>query len=176
MGEKFDSLLPEVQKHIKKLVKTAKLPEGEESLELLSQGWHEKQQSFFEQTKQKEMEEVDFFDGYDKRGALVMTYSGSLITLGPEQEGERSAQYLSIGLRNDVPESAKDESSVLSGEIGKGGIVEFAKGPITKSSPVFSIAVFTEKLEPEVEEDLLDEVTMIVAEDFASINNTIIEG
>lgn len=175
MGEKFDSLVPEVQAHIKKLVKTAKLEENDESLEILSEGWHEKQQSFFEQTKSREMEETDLLNIDDGRGALVMTYSGSLINIGPEQNDFRSVQYFSIGLRNDVPESAEEESSVLGKSIEKGRSVEFEKGPIIKSSPVFSIAVFKEEMEPQEEEDLLDEITMIVAGDFASINKTYIQ-
>lgn len=179
MGEKFESLAPEVQGHIKNLVKTAKLDDGErsfeESLEMLSGGWLEKQQSFFEQTKQHEMEETEGLDMDDPRGALIMTYSGSLINIGPEQNDYRSVDYFSIGLRNDVPDSASEQSSVLSRNIQKDESVEFEKGPIVKSSAVFSIAVFREEMEPGQEEELLDEVTMILAEDFASINKTTIE-
>ncbi|MBI9103488.1 MAG: hypothetical protein JEY99_13805 [Spirochaetales bacterium] len=176
MGEKFNSLVPEVQAHIKSLVRTAKLEDNDESLEMLSDGWLEKQQSFFEQTKQREMEEVDNFNIDDLRGALVMTYSGSLINIGPEQNDLRSVLYYSIGLRNDVPESAEEDSSVLGSSIEKGKTVIFEKGPIAKSSPVLSIAVFKEEmaLEPEKEEELLEEVTMIIAQDFASINKTTI--
>lgn len=175
MGIKFESLAPEVQGHIKNLVKTAKLENNDESLEMLSEGWLDKQQSFFEQTKQKEMEETDNLNIDDSRGALIMTYSGSLINIGPEQNDFRQAQYYSIGLRNDVPGSAEEEFSVLGSNIEKGRSVEFEKGPILKSSPVFAIAVVKEEMEPEAEEELLDEVTMIIAEDFAAINKTMIE-
>ncbi|HAK45615.1 MAG TPA: hypothetical protein DCO79_06810 [Spirochaeta sp.] len=179
MGEKFESLVPEVQGHIKNLVKTAKLEENvasfDDALEKLSEGWLDKQQSFFEQTKQHEMEETDGLDMDDTRGALIMTYSGSLINIGPEQNDYRSVDYLSIGLRNDVPESASEEESLLSKNIEKGASVEFEKGPIVKSSAVFSIAVFREEMEPEQEEELLDEVTMILAQDFAAINKTTIQ-
>ena len=175
MGERFESLTTEVQGHIRNLVKTAKLDDNDDSLEMLSEGWLEKQQSFFEQTKQHEMEEADELDIDDMRGALVMTYSGSLLNIGPEQDDYRSVEYLSIGLRQDVPESAADESSVLRSSIKKGSTVEFEKGPILKSSPVFAIAVFREELEAQREEELLDEVTMILAEDFASINQTLIQ-
>ncbi len=175
MGENFDSLAPEVQAHIKSLVKTAKMEDSEGSLELLSGGWLDKQQAFFEQTKQREMEEVDELDIDDTRGALVLTYSGSLINIGPEQDDFRNTEYFSIGLRNDVPESASDQNSVLAGNIEKGKPVEFEKGPILKSSAVWSIAVVKEELAPEEESELLDEVTMMVAEDFASINKTTIQ-
>lgn len=175
MGIKFESLAQEVQGHIKKLVKTAKLEDTDEALEMLSDGWLEKQQSFFEQTKQKDMEETDNLNIDDGRGALVMTYSGSLINIGPEQNDFRTSQYYSIGLRNDVPESAEEELSVLGSNIERGRSVEFEKGPILKSSPVFAIAVVREEMEAEAEEELLEEVTMIIAEDFAAINKTMIQ-
>lgn len=175
MGTNFDSLVPEVQAHIKSLVRTAKLEDNDESLELLSGGWLDKQQSFFEQTKKNEMEEVEEFNADDPRGALLMTYSGSLINIGPEQDDFRNVEYYSIGLRNDVPESAAEEASVLAGSISKGACVEFEKGPIKKSSPIYSIAVVKEEMEPEEEAGLLDEVTMLIAEDFAEINKTFIQ-
>ena len=175
MGTNFESLVPEVQTHIKNLVKTAKLDDNDESLELLSGGWLDKQQSFYEQTKKREMEEVDEFNIDDPRGALLMTYSGSLINIGPEQNDFRDVEYFSIGLRNDVPESAAEEESVLGSSISKGASVMFEKGPILKSSPVYSIAVVREEMEPEAEAGLLDEVTMLIAEDFAEINKTTIQ-
>ncbi len=176
MKENFDSLAPEVQAHIKNLVKTASLEDNDESLELLSGGWLEKQQSFFEQTKQRDMEEVDELNADDARGALIMTYSGSLLNIGPELDDFRDVEYFSIGLRNDVPESAAERNSVLGNSIVKGKPVEFSKGPILKSSPAYAIAVFKEELAPEEEAGLLDEVTLLLAEDFASINKTTIQG
>lgn len=174
MSNYFSSLAPEVKAHIKNLVRSARLDENEDSLELLAAGWLEKQQAFFEQTKKHNMEEVDGHNIDDPRGALVMTYSGSLINIGPERDDYRSVKYYSIGLRNDVPESAEDETAVISADIIKGIPLEFEKGPIIKSSPAYAIAVFREEIEPEREEILLDEITMIVAEDFTSINKTTI--
>jgi hypothetical protein len=186
MGEKFDAVAPEVQNHIRKLVKTAGLEDTEESLELLSAGWLEKQESFFFQTKQKNMEEVEFLSSDDPRGALVMTYSGSLISIGPvragddgegesEDDGTRPVDYVSIGLRNDVPESAGEERSVLSEDIARGQAVAFEQGPIAKSSPAYAIAVFSEELEFDDEVEQLEEVTLLLTRDFIDINKTIVK-
>jgi len=174
MNEKFNSLEPEVQAHISKLAISAKIDESDETLERFAELWLEKQQSFYEQTKACEMEEADTLNIDDVRGALIMTYSGSLINIGPEQDDMRCAQYFSIGLRNDVPESAEENFSVLLKNIEKGNAVEFEKGPIVKSSPVFAITVFKEEKDPHDQEILLDEITMTVAEDFAAINKTYI--
>lgn len=175
MGVQFDEVAPEVQNHIRKLVKTAGLEETDESLEMLSSGWLEKQSSFFEQTKQKNMEEVETLELEDSRGALVMTYSGSLISIGPDVDGHRSVDYVSIGLRGDVPESAGDESAVLGKDIVLGTPLEFQSGPITKSSPAYAIAVFAEELEYEEETRALEEVTLMVTRDFLDINKTMIQ-
>ncbi len=42
MGKKFDSLDNFIQDHVKQLLKSSRLPEGDESLETLATGWLEK--------------------------------------------------------------------------------------------------------------------------------------
>ena len=65
-----------------------------------------------------------------------MTYSGSLINIGPQRDQGRNVQYVSIGLRKDVPESASQENSQLQGDVRIGAPVAFSSGPILSSSPV----------------------------------------
>lgn len=50
----------------------------------------------------------------------------------------------------------------------------FSVGPITKSSPVYKIAVVKEEMRPEKDEELLSEVTQILSEGFTEINKTIL--
>ena len=175
MGENFDSVAPQVQEHLKSLIKTAGLPDTEESLEQLAQGWLEKQAAFHEQTKANEMEEADRLELENGRGALIMTYSGSLLTIGPETEEGRAVQYASIGLRRDVPEFLEKEGSVLSADVTRDASVTFEVGPIKSSSPVYAIAVATEEMAPEEEEKLLSQVTMMVADDFVEVNKTLVD-
>lgn len=174
MGEYYEAVAPQVRDHLKKLVGTAGLPDNEESLELLTQGWLEKQSFFFEQTKANELEEADVLEIDAGRGALIMTYSGSLLTIGPETEEGRTVEYASIGLRQDVPDSLKREGSVLAGDVVKDSSVDFEIGPIKTSSPVYAIAVAREDMSPEDEEELLGQVTLMLAEDFVEVNKTLI--
>jgi len=174
MGENFAGVAEAVKPHIQSLVKTAGLPDTEDSLELLAGGWLEKQNTFFEETKRQDMEEVDSFEISDPRGALILTYSGSLLTLGPEQDEVRSVEYTSIGLRHDVPESASDDAAAILKDIRKGEAAEFSTGPISKSSPVYAIAVFRESMEAEEEEERLGEVTLMLTKEFLDINKTVI--
>lgn len=174
MGEQFDSVEKEIQEHLGKLVKTAEIA-GDDPLEQLAGAWLEKQRAFFEQTKQREMEEVDDLEQEDARGALLLTYSGSLISLGPLGDDGREVEYVSIGLRQDVPESASAQHSDLSGSLNLGSAAEFTKGPISKSSPVYAIAVLKEDLSEDEGLEVLGDVTMMLTQDFVDINKTLID-
>jgi hypothetical protein len=170
-----ENISDKIRQHIKQLVKTAGLPDTEDSLETLEEGWMEKLEFFETQAAERNMEMVDDFEGDDERGAMMLTYSGSLINLGPRGEEGRHVEYHSIGIRNDVPESAEADATELAGDVGIDGEAEFTKGPIKKSSPIFKIAVVSEEMENEEQEDLLAEVTKTLAEEFVEVNKTIIE-
>ena len=103
-----------------------------------------------------------------------MTYSGSLITVGPIGDNGRKVEYTSVGLRTDVPESAEAEGSVISTDVSIGDSVEFLVGPIKKSSPVYKIAVVKEEMPLEEEEELLSDVTQILMDEFVEVNKTLI--
>jgi hypothetical protein len=120
------------------------------------------------------MEEVDSFGSDEERGALLLTYSGSILTLGPLEEDVRNVEYVSIGLRQDVPESASNPESALAEDIIVDEIASFRKGPIQKSSAIYKIAVASEELEPEEEAEMLSEATEILTDEFVEINKTII--
>ncbi len=136
MEEYFANVSEEVQNHLKQIVGTINLAEGEDALEILAKGWLEKEESFMSQISERNMEELDDFQVEEPRGGLIMTYSGSLLTIGPIGDNGRKVEYASVGLRTDVPETAEKEGSVISSDISVGGLVEFLVGPIKKSSPV----------------------------------------
>ena len=175
MGEHANAVVPGVRDHLTKLIKTAGLEENEESLELLAKGWLEKQTAFHEQTKANEMKEADVLELENGRGGIVLTYSGSLLTIGPETEEGRTVEYASIGLRKDVPEFLKTQAAIVKADLAKDAAVEFEVGPIKTSSPVFAIAVANENLDGEAEEELLGQVTLMLAEDFVEVNKTLVD-
>ena len=170
----LDQISEKVQDHIRQLIKTSGLPDTEESIEAIAQGWIEKKASFEEQVDERNMEMVESFAGDDEKGCLLMTYSGSLLNIGPLVDGVRKAEYRSIGIRHDVPESAEEENSVLSGDIELDSSVTFSSGPIKKSSPIFKIAVPAENMETGEQEELLSDITKMLTEDFVEVNKTII--
>lgn len=174
MGERFDSLPPYIQDHIRQLVKPSGLSEGDESLEALAGAWNEKQELFAQEAATHDMEEVDFFEKTEERGALAMTWSGSLVNIGPLVDGKRVCEYSSIGLRKDVPDSAKEEESVLEADLESDKVAAFAKGPVRKTSPLLKIAVFKKEMPPAVEEEELAALTQVIGDSFVEVNKTVI--
>ena len=171
----IEDLSQKIRQHIGQLVKTAGLPDTEESIEILEKGWQEKFDTFEQQVEERNMELSEEFDEGDERGALLMTYSGSLITIGPKSDDHRRIEYHSIGIRKDVPESAETDDTDLAGDVVIDESAMFTNGPIKKSSPIFKIAVIVEEMEDEEQEELLAEMTQMLTDDFIEVNKTIIQ-
>ncbi len=176
MGEYLSQVPAEIQTHIRQITKTSGLPDTEDSLEMIAQGWLEKKERFEKHLSRMALEEVDVLENADGRGCLAMTYSGSLINIGPQRDNGRTVQYVSIGLRKDVPESASQESSQLEGDVKVGLPVTFSVGPIQSSSPVFKIAVTSEELDLDDQERQISKSTEILTKEFVKVNRELDEG
>lgn len=171
----FNSLSQEIQVHLKEIAKTSGLPLTNESYERLAAAWLEKLAAFEAIMADNGLVEASQVGKDDAKGALALTWSGSIINVGPLVDGTRRCEYTSIGLRADVPASALEEASTLEADLTEGESLRFGAGPIKLSSPVYRIAVTAEALEPAEEEALLTQVTQDLAEDFVEINKTVIE-
>jgi len=170
MGEYLDQIPVQIRDHIRQITKSSGLPDVEESIEMIARGWLEKKGLFEAQVQSLGMEEVDELAGDEERGALVMTFSGSLLNIGPLREEGRNVQYASIGLRQDVPETAEREGSRLSAELRCGEPARFSPGPIASSSPVFKIAVTSAELGVEEQEQVITKATQILTQEFVDVN------
>ncbi|MFW5802253.1 MAG: hypothetical protein ACOCVC_09485, partial [Spirochaeta sp.] len=152
---------------------TSGLPQGEDSIEAIAQGWLQKLELFTEKTDELDMESVEELQPDFPRGALLLTYSGSLLTIGPMIEDVRRIEYTSIGLRHDVPDSAESGGTNISAVIVLDEPARLSDGPIKQSSPIYRIAIHREELEPEEEERRLSSATQIISEGFADVNKTL---
>lgn len=175
MGEFMDQVPEAVQKHIRSIAGTAGLPDTEESYERFAEGWLEKRAVFEERVSDNGMEEREEFASDESHGGLLLTYSGSLLTIGPLIDDKRAVDYHSIGIRMDVPEEARAEETGLSEDVSIDAIATFTNGPVKSSSAIYAIAVAAGDLDPDEEVDLLAEVTRVLAEEFVEINKTIIQ-
>jgi hypothetical protein len=170
MSEHLDLVPVEIQGHIRQITKTSGLPDTDMSVDMIAQGWLEKKDRFEKLMSRMGLEEIDLLEKADPRGCLAMTYSGSLINIGPLRDGGRTAQYASIGLRQDVPEIATETGSELAVDVTEGTPVSFTRGPIKSSSPVYKIAATTEDMDLEEQERQITKATQILTRQFVEVN------
>jgi hypothetical protein len=175
MAGASEEMNQKIKDHLRQLVKTAGLPDTEESLELLENGWMEKLEAFEKEVGDRRMEAAEEYAADEARGALMMTYSGSLLSIGPLAEEGRAVEYRSIGIRGDVPETARSGETEVADDVVVDEGVSFTNGPIQKSSPIFKIAVVPEGIGEEEQEEMLSDVTQVLTDDFVEVNKTIIQ-
>jgi hypothetical protein len=175
MGEYLNQIPVDIQNHLRQITKTSGLPDTEDSLEMIAQGWLEKKERFDRHLTRNSLEEIDVLEKADSRGCLAMTWSGSLVNIGPLREPGRNVQYVSIGLRKDVPESAAQQGSQLGKDVKIGIAVEFTSGPVQSTSPVFKIAVTSEDLDLDEQERAITRSTEILTREFVKVNKELEE-
>ncbi len=175
MGEYLDQIPEKLHAHIREITRTSGLPESEESVETMARGWLEKEEAFDRKVRELNMEEADAVAADDERGALALTYSGSLVLIGPLVEGTRKAQYVSIGMRQDVPDIVDKEGSVLGKDVEVDQTIAFQVGPVKNTSKVYKIALLTGDLSPEEQEEKMTEATQVLSQKFLEVNRTIVE-
>ena len=179
MGTHFEQIPDTIKNHIREVTKTSGLPDSDESLERIAGTWIEKRELFQEQLRLLHMNEVDSVDSEAQKAALMLTYSGSLISIGvPVKDASseifrRWAEYASIGLRMDVPDIATKSDASVSGEIVINQGIEFADGPIKKSSPLLIIATCGEDISPTEQDNRIREATIFLTNGFVKINRTL---
>jgi nucleoid DNA-binding protein len=168
----FDRLPDRVKQHVAEVTKSSGLPQSGESIEKISKCWLEKMKMFDDQVGALKMAEVDAFPRESPKGALLFTYSGSLLCLGTSREGKRYAEYASIGLRKDVPDISKKEGAELEIDAVVGSVLSFREGPIKSSSPLFKIVVCADDVSIEEQEKRIREATIFLTNGFVKINRT----
>ena len=174
MGEILNQLPPEIQVHIKGITKSAGLPDNEESYEKIAQGWLDKKKIFEQQIAEQNMMEIERLEADDARGAVALTYSGSLVLVGPLMDGLRRAGYNSIGIRKNVPDSMVQENANLAADVAVDSPIEFETGPVKSTSSIFKIAVCKDDLDAIAQEEKISEVTVIMTEEFVNVNKDLI--
>ena len=171
MGEIFDSLEPAIQDHLKIIRETSGLPGSDTSLELLAEGWKEKEKAFDEQAVTMGMERCQECEDTG-RGFLALTYSGSLVAVGPSDGGKRRAVYVSIDRRRDVPSRAESDNASVDGLVSCGREIVFRNGPVKKSSAIYRLALLPSALALIDQNKRLDEATMALTREFQAVDGT----
>ncbi len=171
----YDKISDKIRTHINNILRTTGLPENQDSIEKLAEGWLTKENIFRKQIKKLNMEETIIMSKKDVRGCLIITYSGSILKVGPLKNNKRDVEYTSIGFRNDVPSSAEGMNAILETDICIDSRIEFTDGPIQRSSPVYRIAVLIDKLGYDDEDNKLALAAQLLSYEFVAVNKTIME-
>ncbi len=172
MSQFLEQIPANIQVHIREITKTSGLPYNDESIDKIAESWLEKKQTFEDEMTNMNMEELGHFEKDDQRGALVMTYSGSLVNIGPVVDGARKAAYASIGLRKDVPEMVSKDGANLLKDIVIDEPVEFEIGPVKKTSPIFKIVVCKDTLSADEQQEKIDVAATTKIDEFVEVNKT----
>ena len=165
-----------IAKHLAEVADKFGLDPSDDKALKLQDSWLQKKEAFESKMIELGMDEVGIFDPTDERGALFLTYSGSLISVSPLKNGERELEYTSIGYRTDVPESLNLDHVELAdyAEIDKS--LSFKEGPIKQTSPLFKIVVTPESLSEEEQNNLVDEAATVIIDTFVGMNKNLLEG
>ena len=92
MTENARVLNTAIRAHLQGLIRSSGLPETEDSLAEMARVWFEKKDMFEAQIKALDMRELERFSADDPRGALLLTWSGSLLSMGPARGRPRGKE------------------------------------------------------------------------------------
>lgn len=173
MDEYIRKLPENIQRHLRSVTETSGLPNNDESFGLIASNWLEKKKMFEGQIASLGMIEVGSLPAGDKRPALLLTYSGSLISVGALKNGKRWIEYASIKLRSDVPALVIMPDSGLVNEMKIDTCLEFTEGPIKSTSSILKIACCNEDIPLDVQETRIREASIFLTNGFTKANRKI---
>lgn len=188
MGDsKYERLPEEIRRQIDALAEGPETPRLPDIREALAANWEGKFELFESQVRLLEMEEPASLLAGDPRGFLAITYSGSILSVGPASTGGppdgppggppagRWIEYVPIKLRLDVPEIVSGKDAELVGAVKRDASLEFAKGPLKSTSSVYRIAVCAAGVEIAEQERRIREAAIFLTQGFIKMNRTLTE-
>lgn len=174
MKENYFAELPEeIQRQITMLLEEGGKTLDEDARERYAHVWKTKFELFNGQIASIGMEIVEKLEKADARGAIILTYSGSLVSLGTAQDGKRWLEYASIKFRGDVPDFIKGNGVSLVGPVVQGSIAEFEGSPLKQSSAIYRVAVCPQGTSETDQEQRIREATIYLTNGFIKINRTV---
>ena len=170
MSVTFHQLPEKIQKHLKSSLRSCNLPETLDLCEKVAQGWLKKQNLFEVEIAQHGMSEVERIEKEESRGAIALTYSGSLQVIGSVIEGVRKVGYCSLGMHKEIPEMMMKEGSKFARSLRLDKPIEFKVGPVKSTSSLFKMAVCSLDRTPTDQQALVDTVVARLLQQFVETN------
>ena len=169
---KIEDLPEAVQAHLLNLIKGSGLADTPEFRSRLAHIWDRKCTLFEQQINYLDMELAEKIEAQDRRAMIILTYSGSIVSVGP-LKNTRDVEYASIHLRADVPKSVIVSETNLEGGAAVNKPVCFSAGAIKKTSPAYMIAVCGSSLSDDVQSERVREAMIFLTNGFLKINQSI---
>jgi nucleoid DNA-binding protein len=170
MGMVLAQLPDKIQKHLSSILASTEMPKDDNSLEILAHNWVGKRDIFDTMIKSLAMHEEGSLAPADARAALLLTYSGSLIGLGPERGNGRWMEYASIKLRHNVPDIVTVEKTGVQDMIAVDSAANFTEGKIKSTSALFKIAVCDPDVDLNEQEKRVKEAMIFLTNVFVKLN------
>lgn len=169
---RFQDLPPAIQAQLSSLLKDSGLGQDEQTRTRMATIWQEKFNLFNSQTTSLGMESVHQMEQDDPRGAILLSYSGSLISLGPLRGKSRWLEYASIKLRTDVPELVRGDRISIAATIKTDAAAVFEGCPVKRSSALYRIAICPEGISADDQERRIREATIFLTNGFVKLNRS----
>ena len=143
-------LTSEIRGHLDGLITSSGLPDTDASREEMARVWFEKKAMFEGQAQALDMRVLESLSADDPRGALLLTWSGSLLSIGARPAtGGRVMEYSSIELRTDVPHLSKTDGGAIQSDLALDQPAALRDGPVASTSAVLQIAACDAAVLPE---------------------------
>ena len=159
-----------VHTHLEVLVKELKLPQNESTMKNFMESWLTKRAVFMKMAEHENFKKVKTMKINNKNGCIALTFSGSIISIGPLVNDKRDVKYTSIGIRTDVPESIKYGEGILTKDIFCDESVFFKEGPIKKTSPIMDLAIIPDSETDQEQLESIEKANIKLKDNFLRIN------
>ena len=160
----------EIVSHLERILEASQdeWSREEGALDRLKEVWRKKDSLFDQQIALLGMESSTPLDHADPRGMLLLTFSGSLVSLG--YGVERWMEYASIKFRSDVPDIVRCDRTSLTEDLRFGKMAQFSAGPLKKTSALYKIVVCKPEVSPAEQDKRIREATVFLTNSFVHLN------
>ncbi len=169
----YEGLPAPIKAQLDALLSDSGLSGDPAAAENLASVWAEKFRLFQGQTSALGMDQVEELAPDDDRAAIFLTYSGSLISLGPRRGKDRWLEYASIKLRVDVPDLVRGDKANLAAAAKLDQPASFEGTGLKRSSALYRIAVCPAGTSPDEQERRVREATVYLTNGFIKLNRTL---
>jgi len=168
-----------IQKHLLGIAGEQNKQSDEAFIQTLVDVWKQKEELFRKQIESVKLEIVDSVSHKDTRGMMILSYSGSILCVGPvfltstNINLGRWIEYSSIKIRTEVPDIITGKGANLAGPLSTGQSVHLENSKVKTTSPAYLIAVCPENVDEEEQDKRIRESAIFITAGFMKYNQSL---